>query len=60
MPTGFFTSFDGGETWLDGQVPFGRVRTRAFDSKHDVALMAQLGNVGGQGGPWVAAGKMSR
>ena len=21
MPTGFFTSFDGGETWLDGQIP---------------------------------------
>jgi hypothetical protein len=64
VPTGFFTSFDGGETWLDGQIPFGSGNGNgdpapAFDAKHDVGLMAQLGNVGGQGGPWVAAGNVS-
>jgi len=47
VPTGFFTSFDGGKTWVDGQVPFGRGNqggdpAPAFDAKHDVALMASL------------------
>ena len=47
MPTGFFTSFDGGRTWIDGQVPFGRGNNAgdpapAFDAKHGVALMASL------------------
>src|SRR5690242_1390111 len=23
VPTGFFTSFDGGHTWIDGQIPMG-------------------------------------
>lgn len=64
VPTGFFTSFDGGQTWIDGQIPMGSGNGNgdpapAFDAKHDVALMAQLGNVGGQGGPWVAAGNVS-
>jgi hypothetical protein len=64
VPTGFFTSFDGGETWLDGQVPFGSGNGNgdpapAFDAEHDVALMAQLANVGGQGGAFVAAGNVS-
>jgi BNR/Asp-box repeat len=45
--TGFFTSFDGGRTWIDGQVPFGVNNeagdpSPAFDAKHDVALMASL------------------
>ena len=31
----------------------------AIDGKHDVALMAQLENVGGQGGPWVSQGNVS-
>jgi BNR/Asp-box repeat len=49
VPTGFFTSFDGGETWIDGQVPFasgngGGDPAPAFDVKHDVALMAGLEN----------------
>jgi hypothetical protein len=64
VPTGFFTSFDGGAHWLDGQIP---MRTGngagdpapAFDAKHDVALMAQLENVGGQGGPFVSQGDVS-
>ncbi len=64
VPTGSFTSFDGGETWLDGQVPFGSGNGNGdpapgFDAKHDVALMAQLGNVAGLGGGWVAAGNVS-
>jgi BNR/Asp-box repeat len=47
VPTGFFTSFDGGRHWIDGQVPFGRGNqagdpSPAFDAKHDVALMASL------------------
>ena len=64
VPTGFFTSFDGGASWLDGQVPmrFGNGAgdpSPAFDKKHNVVLMAQLENVGGQGGPWVAHGDVS-
>ena len=54
VPTGFFTSFDGGATWLDGQVPMRSGNgagdpSPAFDQKHDTALMAQLENTGGQG-----------
>ncbi len=64
VPTGFFTSFDGGATWLDGQIPqrFGNGAgdpSPAFDSKHNVVLMAQLENTGGQGGPWVAHGDVT-
>jgi hypothetical protein len=54
VPTGFFTSFDGGATWLDGQIPMRSGNgagdpSPAFDRKHGAALMAQLENVGGQG-----------
>ena len=64
VPTGFFTSFDGGATWLDGQIPMRSGNgagdpAPAFDAKHDVALMAQLENVGGQGGPYVSKGDVS-
>ncbi|HXF56781.1 MAG TPA: sialidase family protein [Actinomycetota bacterium] len=75
VPTGFFTSFDGGQTWVDGQVPMGEGNGNGdpapvFDSKFSrpcpqgggtcsMALMAQLQNVGGQGGPWVAQGDVS-
>jgi len=63
VPTGFFTSFDGGETWLDGQVPFGSGNgsgdpAPAFDAKHDVVVMAQLQNVGGQGAGFAVAGNI--
>src|SRR5688572_27416654 len=64
VPTGFFTSFDGGATWIDGQIP-----TRsgngagdpapAFDRRHTVVLMAQLENTGGQGGAFVSQGDVS-
>jgi hypothetical protein len=70
--TGFFTSFDGGATWLDGQVP---VRSGngagdpapAFVGKlgegkpadEAVALMAQLENTGGQGGCCVSQGDVA-
>jgi hypothetical protein len=62
--TGFFTSFDGGENWLDGQIP---VRSGngagdpapAIDAANGVALMAQLENVGGQGSPFVGQGNVS-
>ena len=64
VPTGFFTSFDGGQTWVDGQIP---MRTGngagdpapAFDAKHGVVLMAQLENVAGLGGFFVAQGDVS-
>ncbi len=64
VPTGFFTSFDGGATWKDGQIPmrFGNGAgdpSPAFDKMHGVVLMAQLENVGGQGGPWVSQGDVS-
>jgi hypothetical protein len=64
VPTGFFTSFDGGQTWVDGQIP---MRTGngagdpspAFDAAHGVVLMAQLENVGGNGGFYVTQGDVS-
>jgi hypothetical protein len=62
--TGFFTSFDGGANWIDGQIP---VRSGngagdpspAFDARHDTVLMAQLENTGGQGAPFVSQGDVS-
>ncbi|HEX5937523.1 MAG TPA: sialidase family protein [Actinomycetota bacterium] len=64
VPTGFFTSFDGGETWVDGQIPMRSGNgagdpAPAFDTKHDVAVMAQLENVAGQGGFFVSQGDVS-
>ena len=58
VPTGFFTSFDGGASWIDGQIPMRSGNgagdpSPAFDSKHDVVIMAQLENVAGLGGPYV-------
>ena len=48
-PTGFFTSFDGGHTWTDGQIPMGNGASSgngdpspAFDSRFHTAHMAQL------------------
>jgi hypothetical protein len=62
--TGFFTSFDGGASWVDGQIPMrsgngGGDPAPAFDAKHEVVAMAQLENVGGQGGPFVSQGHVS-
>ena len=54
VPTGYFTSFDGGATWRDGQIPL-RSGTGAgdpspaFDRRHGAVLMAQLENTQGQG-----------
>jgi hypothetical protein len=64
VPTGFFTSFDGGATWIDGQIPMRSGNgagdpAPAFDSKHGVVLMAQLENLGGLGGPNVTQGDVS-
>src|SRR5438132_7569919 len=50
VPTGFFTSFDGGQTWTDGQIPMGNGSGKggngdpspAFDAKFGTAHMAQL------------------
>src|SRR5213082_1256465 len=49
VPTGFFTSFDGGHTWTDGQIPMGNGSnggngdpSPAFDAKFGTAHMAQL------------------
>jgi hypothetical protein len=64
VPTGFFTSFDGGATWLDGQIPMRSGNgagdpSPAFDSANEVVLMAQLENTSGQGGPYVSQGDVS-
>ena len=64
IPTGFFTSFDGGRSWIDGQIPMRSGNgagdpSPAFDARHNMALMAQLENTGGQGGPWVTQGDIS-
>jgi hypothetical protein len=55
---------DGGQTWVDGQVPMKSGNgagdpAPAFDRKHDVVLMAQLENVGGLGGPFVTNGNVT-
>src|SRR3989440_5992134 len=58
VPTGFFTSFDGGQTWTDGQIPMGNGGSGgngdpspAFDAKFGTAHMAQLSAAVGQGSP---------
>jgi hypothetical protein len=59
VPTGFFTSFDGGTTWTDGQIPMGNGGSGgngdpspAFDAKFRTAHMAQLSAAAGQTGPF--------
>jgi BNR/Asp-box repeat len=64
VPTGFFTSKNGGQTWVDGQIPMRSGNgagdpSPAFDAEHDVVLMAQLENTGGQGGAFVTQGDVS-
>jgi hypothetical protein len=64
VPTGFFTSFDGGLTWIDGQIPMRSGNgagdpAPAFDAKNGVVLMAQLENVAGAGGFFVSQGDVS-
>ncbi|MDQ3777386.1 MAG: glycoside hydrolase [Actinomycetota bacterium] len=64
VPTGFFTSFDGGATWIDGQIPMRSGNgagdpAPAFDVRHNVVLMSQLENTGGLGGPNVTQGDIS-
>jgi hypothetical protein len=58
VPTGFFTSFDGGKTWIDGQVPMGNGGSGgngdpspAFNDKFGLAAMGQLSAAQGQSGP---------
>ena len=64
VPTGFFTSFDGGASWIDGQIPMRSGNgagdpSPAFDAAHDVVLMAQLENRGGNGSAFVTQGDVS-
>jgi hypothetical protein len=71
VPTGFFTSFDAGATWIDGQIPFrsgngagdpspGFVADpRSSAVNRPFALMAQLENVGPNTGCCVAQGNVS-
>lgn len=71
VPTGFFTSFNGGANWVDGQIPM-RTGNGAGDpspafngrlsgttAQTGWAMMAQLENVGGLGGPFVSQGHVS-
>ena len=64
VPTGFFTSFDGGATWIDGQIPLRSGNgagdpAPGFDRRHGVVLMAQLENTGGQGSANITQGDVS-
>jgi hypothetical protein len=72
VPTGFFTSFDGGASWVDGQIPlrsgngagdpspaFVRKLSPPENPQKAVVLMAQLENAGGQGAPFVSQGDVS-
>jgi hypothetical protein len=71
VPTGFFTSFDAGATWIDGQIPMRSGNgagdpSPAFSGKLSGntpqtgwAMMAQLENVGGLSGPFVSQGDVS-
>lgn len=70
--TGFFTSFDGGATWVDGQIPvrsgngagdpapaFVAALSDGESPQGSWAMMAQLENTGGQGGFWSAQGDVA-
>ena len=71
VPTGFFTSFDGGATWIDGQIPFSSgngagdpapgfvADPRSPAVTRPFALMAQLENVGPNTGCCVAQGNVT-
>jgi hypothetical protein len=72
VPTGFFTSFDGGASWIDGQIPMRSGNgagdpAPAFSRRHSSpvsptgarVLMAQLENTGGLGGPNVTQGDVA-
>ena len=64
VPTGFFTSFDGGATWIDGQIPVRSGRSAgdpspAFDRRHTTVLMAQLENAAGLGSGNVSQGDVA-
>jgi hypothetical protein len=71
VPTGFFTSFDGGANWIDGQIPMqsgngagdpspGFVTDpRSAAVNQPVALMAQLENTGGLGAGNLTQGDVS-
>jgi hypothetical protein len=71
VPTGFFTSFDGGATWVDGQIPMRSGNgagdpSPAFDAELSGntaqtgwAMMAQLENTGGLSGPNISQGDAS-
>ena len=71
VPTGFFTSMNGGASWVDGQIPMQSGNgagdpSPAFNGKLSGntpqtgwAMMAQLENNGGLGGPFVSQGNVS-
>jgi hypothetical protein len=71
VPTGFFTSFDGGAHWVDGQIPFSSgngagdpspgfvADPRSASVNQPFALMAQLENVGPNTGCCVSQGNVT-
>lgn len=71
VPTGFFTSTDGGATWVDGQIPLRSGngagdpapafvgRDSSSNPRQSTVLMAQLENASGQGGCCVSQGDVS-
>jgi BNR/Asp-box repeat len=72
VPTGFFTTFDGGQTWVDGQIPlrsgngagdpspaFSAERSDPDDPHGGWAIMAQLENTGGHGSGFASQGDVS-
>jgi len=71
VPTGFFTSTDGGASWVDGQIPLRSGngagdpspafvgRDSSSNPRQSTVLMAQLENTGGQGGCCVSQGDVA-
>jgi hypothetical protein len=62
--TGFFTSFNGGASWIDGQIPTrtgrsGGDASPAFDRRHGTVMMAELENAAGLGGGSVSQGDVA-
>ena len=64
VPAGYFISFDKGENWIDGEVPMQASYgagdpAPAFNRRFNLAVMASLSFVCGQGAPFCSRGNLA-